>query len=361
MMASYDAIVGLSGSLGSAAEQQFMRETYGAVTLSTPPFLSTCQGLRKHLPVLVGGCVEVLSTAEAHRERIRELALDFRSRVPVVILANTQTDAKAILSSFSSYEQATGTIQPFFELGADGKPAPYAAIVAAATRPAETERATTWPITVSDIFGGRGQDYTVTDDGVDKAGGILVICSAVAESEREWVQWLGRTARSDRRGQYAVILFEGEEVLKTLPDRARYAKGISTGGLSRKYDEGLISALLDARDVATRTKLSEDKGDISTGMRLHELCDAFWSVGAKGEAEEEEEEALRSTRKPFNKDEWPDMQDDKQSLLRAYLERATKKDGGHNTVQRVAEAAVELGLAPTAAAWKSAASYCKDE
>jgi hypothetical protein len=253
---------------------------------------------------------------------------------------------------------------------------------------------------VSDVFGGRGQDYTVTNDGVDKAGGILVICSTVAESEREWVQWLGRTARSDRRGQYAVILYEGADgPLKTLADKSKYAKGLSVSGVMRKYDEGLIRALLDARDVATRTKLEKDKDEIRTGMRLHELCDAFWSVrqdedadGSEAEADEASEAVTpkaallspaspcqqhagespasppprsasrtprtpggvrspntpggRSRRKPFDKAEWPALQDDAQSTLRAYLEKATQKGSTHATANAVAQAAVDLGTCP---------------
>jgi hypothetical protein len=38
-MNQYDAILGLSGSLGSPAEQAFMRATYGVRTMATPPFL----------------------------------------------------------------------------------------------------------------------------------------------------------------------------------------------------------------------------------------------------------------------------------------------------------------------------------
>jgi hypothetical protein len=97
------------------AEQQFMRETYGALTLTTPPFLSTCQGLKKHLPKLIGDCVEVFSTADAHGARIREIALQFRKTVPVIILSNTQIEAKALLQRFTPFDCATGTVQSFFE------------------------------------------------------------------------------------------------------------------------------------------------------------------------------------------------------------------------------------------------------
>jgi L-lactate utilization protein LutB len=44
MMNQYDAILGLSGSLGSPAEQAFMRATYGVRTMATPPFLGAHAG-----------------------------------------------------------------------------------------------------------------------------------------------------------------------------------------------------------------------------------------------------------------------------------------------------------------------------
>ena len=62
MMNQYEAIVGLSGSLGSPSEQAFMRSTYGVRTMMTPPFLSTCQDMKKSVPVLHGNIVYVAAT-----------------------------------------------------------------------------------------------------------------------------------------------------------------------------------------------------------------------------------------------------------------------------------------------------------
>ena len=234
-------------------------------------------------------------------------------------------------------------MQSFFELDSHGKPSNYGHVVTEATRPLESEHGTMWPITVSDVFGGRGQDYTVTDESVDKAGGILVICAAVAESEREWVQWLGRTARSDRRGQYAVVLLEGEEPLRSLPGKGGFLARFASGSAQTKqYRPELIRALLDCRDVETKKKLEKDGEDIKSGMRLHELCDRFWSHPSH----------------VFDKEHWPQAKDPMQGRLRAFLERAT---GGakDNSPAHVAAAAVELGLADSAEAYIASAVYCK--
>lgn len=54
--------------------------------------------------------------------------------------------------------------------------------------------------------GGRGHDYRVVDPGIDDRGGLLLILTWVPWSEREWIQFLGRTGRQDHAGQFAVFL-----------------------------------------------------------------------------------------------------------------------------------------------------------
>jgi hypothetical protein len=339
MLTCFDALVGLSGSLGSAAEQAFMRRTYGAKALQTPPFLSTCQGLSKHLPQLVNNAVEVLSTPEAHASRIRELALDFRSRVPVVILANSEHDATRLFDAFSPADRVTGTVQLFFELTKEGRTPNYKQLVADATRPMELGGQTTWPVTLSDVFGGRGQDYRVIDDAVDCAGGILVVASAIAESEREWCQWLGRTARSDRRGQYAVILLDKAGALSRAAPRLVLGQGPVPGSLRLKAD--VIEQQLAQRDELTKKALAEQADEIVSGMRLHELCDRFWSAPG---------------RRVYDRENWPSEEEELQTDLRTVLETTTVKQA---TVETVARAAVQLELAASAAAYKALSTYCK--
>jgi hypothetical protein len=61
-------------------------------------------------------------------------------------------------------------------------------------------------ITISTPYGGRGVDYRVVDDVVDQNGGLLVIIGYLPPSERDHVQFLGRTGRQDKYGQYTYIL-----------------------------------------------------------------------------------------------------------------------------------------------------------
>lgn len=70
--------------------------------------------------------------------------------------------------------------------------------------------AKSWRVTVTDPRGGRGTDYRVDDPSVDAQGGLLVIPTAVPTSQREWTQFLGRTARQDRRGQFCAVLCEAD-------------------------------------------------------------------------------------------------------------------------------------------------------
>merc|ERR1719253_2592329 len=63
-----------------------------------------------------------------------------------------------------------------------------------------------WRVTVTTAVGARGQDYHISDELVDEKGGFLLVLEYVPDSEREWIQFLGRTARHDHPGQYAVVL-----------------------------------------------------------------------------------------------------------------------------------------------------------
>eukprot|EP00966_Prymnesium_polylepis_P115373 2666754-Prymnesium_polylepis.1 len=85
------------------------------------------------------------------------------------------------------------------------------AIIEQATRRCYSEkREAYFKVTVTDWFGGRGHDFDCMDEGGNKAGGMLVIATAMPDA-REWAQWKGRTARQDRPGQYFVYLSSEEE------------------------------------------------------------------------------------------------------------------------------------------------------
>ena len=71
-----------------------------------------------------------------------------------------------------------------------------------------------WRVTVTDYFGGRGIDYRLSDDGANEAGGLMVIITSIPDSQREWVQWIGRTARQDKNGQISVLLHKEQDLIQ---------------------------------------------------------------------------------------------------------------------------------------------------
>eukprot|EP01036_Dinobryon_divergens_P034507 gene34507-44593_t len=91
MLLQYDCILGLSGSLGSPAERNYLKSTYGAWNYNVPSFLDTCRQMRpgipnKHLPVLVDGAVYVFDSKNEQYKAIAELAVDKATHVPVLII-----------------------------------------------------------------------------------------------------------------------------------------------------------------------------------------------------------------------------------------------------------------------------------
>jgi hypothetical protein len=176
----------------------------------------------------------------------------------------------------------------------------------------------TWRITVSDLFGGRGQDYRTTDADVDNAGGLLVIATGFPVSEREWVQWLGRTARNDRKGQYGVVLQRSEPPIKDdagLLDKYRAGDGMR----AEAYTSALVDELLRMRDKECMTKLETLSHQCQVGMRMNELCDAFW------------------TRAGGVTDAWPSTAEQRE--LRAFLE-----DTSNIAFDRIEAFAGKMGL-----------------
>ena len=140
-------------------------------------------------------------------------------------------------------------------------------------------------ITVTDPFGGRGHDFSVRDDHehVELHGGMLVITTFIPESERDWIQWKGRTARSDNKGQYAVML-RRDPLEKSDPEKQKdpaFLAGFTLGGGAR-YNPSIIEELLGIQDKKKEKKIQEDEVTISKGKRLNELCDNYYLTHKTG-------------------------------------------------------------------------------
>lgn len=329
MLRQYGAILGLSGSLGCPAEKDFMAATFGAKSFDAPPFLNTCRGAQKMQPTLLGDSVDV-HAGRAHVSAVVAAAMRARSSVPVVVLCEGVQAARAMHSAFAATERTRGAVQLLLQNDENGQPMNWSSIVEKATMPLGSGRDKVWPITVSDLFGGRGQDYRVADPSVEDAGGLLVVASFIPDSEREWVQWKGRTARNDRAGQYAVILERGADPISG--DGAMLQKFSKEPG-SVAHRVGLIDELLARRDKACAEKLTKRTSEIKVGMRMNELCDLFWT----------QQGGVSSA--------WPSGS--AQVKLRDFLNRDDM------SFDAIAAFAVSVDLAPSVEAYKSSSAYAR--
>ena len=162
-------------------------------------------------------------------------------------------------------------------------------------------------------------------------------------SEREFIQWKGRTARSDRQGQYAVILNSEDRPLKGnddrykahgvgafIPDDDDDASTVSYDG--HRYNESVVSTLLSLADKETEKNLNSLKLKILQGQRLNELCDKFY-------------------KKHQSQDSgvWPSGW--QQEKLRDFLET------GSSDFDAIAKLAVEVNLTSSEFQWKVMSAY----
>jgi len=122
-----------------------------------------------------------------------------------------------------------------------------------------------WRITVTTAEGGRGHDYRVVDPSIDENGGLLLILTFVPWSEREWIQFLGRTSRQDHQGQYAVFLSTQDEAVKA----AAADKGPK---------ETLVDAVLRHGDEKTAKMLAGTKDEIVKGRFMHQCTMRYWAL-----------------------------------------------------------------------------------
>lgn len=118
---------------------------------------------------------------------------------------------------------------------------------------------------MTDYFGGRGHDYKVEDEVVDKRGGLLVVMVSLPDSVREWDQWVGRTKRQDHKGQYALILNEDVAPLKGQPKLIAMAK---TSGAVGDF----IASVKKSTNETARATLQRFKTTLEKGMAMHALC-----------------------------------------------------------------------------------------
>eukprot|EP00401_Gymnodinium_catenatum_P036399 CAMPEP_0117477808 /NCGR_PEP_ID=MMETSP0784-20121206/11017_1 /TAXON_ID=39447 /ORGANISM="" /LENGTH=751 /DNA_ID=CAMNT_0005272129 /DNA_START=45 /DNA_END=2297 /DNA_ORIENTATION=- len=277
----YHKILGLSGSIGSQAERRFLKETYKAGFFKVPPFLKTCSGSPFHEPVPVrlgelSQAIYLEPTFQAQLARVAEIALEARERVPVLVIAKDRAHADAIVGHLHQAARSRGlggatedVIRPLSRALYETDPETWKENLNRATLPLGTKGrgGKSWRVTVTDPRGGRGTDYRVDDPGVDSLGGLLLIPTIVPTSQRDWIQFLGRTARQDRRGQYcAVLCAESYEALA-----AKYKQP-----LARNAGIELVDTILSWGDREVAERIRASAALYNTGVRVNEFCEEIF-------------------------------------------------------------------------------------
>ncbi len=97
----------------------------------------------------------------------------------------------------------------------------------------------------------------------------------IPASKRVWIQCLGRTARKDNKGQYAVVLCANCSPVSSMKDDlVNYSlKGSNARNF---YEERLVEELLSVQDKEQELNLDSKIEDIDLGKRENRLCDLFY-------------------------------------------------------------------------------------
>lgn len=172
---------------------------------------------------------------------------------------------------------------------------------------------------MTEKWGGRGHDFKMQDpDANDKGGGLLVIATSIpADGEREWIQWIGRTARQDKPGQYYAVLCAGgaNQLIRPAwlsvrgqlqvpgPDgRSRATFMLETDGdlegsvnhRGSQSDDGteeerlmrerkrLVKALIDKQNWKNKESLKDKKLSQLAGAFKNELCELYYKATKAG-------------------------------------------------------------------------------
>eukprot|EP00434_Breviolum_minutum_P010950 symbB.v1.2.009656.t1/scaffold593.1/size185935/7 len=130
-----------------------------------------------------------------------------------------------------------------------------------------------WRITVTDRRGGRGTDYRVDDSDVDGGGGLLLIPAVVPTSQREWTQFLGRTARQDRRGQFCAVLCAKDYATLS----SKYKEPMPQGGCGLEP----VQMVLHWGDLETAERIKGSAALYNCGVRVNELCEEVFGKRQK--------------------------------------------------------------------------------
>jgi hypothetical protein len=143
-----------------------------------------------------------------------------------------------------------------------------------------------YPITLVSKWGARGLDFRCFSSRVNRNGGIMLVSTAVC-AEREWIQWIGRTARQDNPGQYAVYLandpeLDGSCLQKEREACARAKCGECGPGAARPCCARKLRALVAAKEKLTPQHLDHKVDTLNVASFLQMQCEFYYGRNPLG-------------------------------------------------------------------------------
>lgn len=286
----YECIFGLTGSVGGQAERDYLLKTYNAEVFTAPRFLDTCTG---DIPKVVKrDDVRVFKSERRQHKAIVKLACEKCAQVPVLIIVDHSQQVEQMAGLVRKRNSNVEVQTLLQEKGGQSMASEWDDLTEKACKPVEGKKINTvgrWRVTVTDYFGGRGIDYRLANESANDAGGMLVVITAIPKSQREWIQWEGRTARQDKNGQISVLLHKDLAGQKkqtadsmTTAELIRACEGVITSDTDEQ-EPSIIEKLLEKRNEERGSTLEEYATSLSRGNRLNELCeDVHREGGGRG-------------------------------------------------------------------------------
>mmetsp|Transcript_41644 Transcript_41644/g.109937 ORF Transcript_41644/g.109937 Transcript_41644/m.109937 type:complete len:1214 (-) Transcript_41644:251-3892(-) len=260
----YGSIVGLSGSVGSDVERSFLGKIYGAKFFKVPDFLTTCRNAVSYSPTPCGVFIE--EDEESQTTTLCEKALRCRKKTPVLIIAADRQKATVLTHELQAVATSKGlngkdVVRSLSRDLYENNPEKFKENLFQCTQPTDKRVAKCFRISVTDPRGGRGTDYRVTDADADRAGGLTLLVQQIPKQKRDWIQYLGRTARQGRRGQWMAVL-----------NRRDYAEDVARFGQPLDASNAVETVLgWGVAEACKRIDVVHD--EYHRGLRLNELCE----------------------------------------------------------------------------------------
>jgi len=260
----YNRIIGLSGSVGQDTERAYLSQLYRARFFKVPKFLTTCRGSTCNTAQPRGVIIE--EDEDAQWRTTCERAFACRESAPVLIIARDRHTATRLAQELHCQANAKGLSGKDIVCSlsrdlCENQPEQFKENLFRCTQPLGRGASKAFRIAVTDPRGGRGVDYRVSDADADRAGGLTLIVNHIPKCSRDWTQYLGRTARQDRRGQWFAVL-----------SRRDYAEDEKRSGRALQ-PQTAVEVILGWGSADTQARLQEVHGQYHRGVRLNELSE----------------------------------------------------------------------------------------